>query len=75
VSKDLLYLTGTSEVLQRITEYTTEGRQAFLGSTLVQDEVIRNLIEISEAVKNLSSNVLKAQRPHLGGQSLGCGMF
>jgi uncharacterized protein with HEPN domain len=46
VSKDLLYLTSISEALERIAHYTTEGRTAFLASTLLQDGVIRNLIVI-----------------------------
>jgi len=54
VSKDLLYLTSISEALERIALYTTEGRTAFLASTLVQDGVIRNLIVIGEDLKNLS---------------------
>ncbi len=57
MSKDLLYLTSIAEALERITLYTMEGRSAFLASTLVQDGVIRNLIVIGEAVKNLSSEV------------------
>jgi uncharacterized protein with HEPN domain len=61
VSKDLLYLASISDALGRITEYTTEGRQAFLASRLVQDGVIRNLIVIGEAVKSLSSELRDAE--------------
>ena len=61
MSKDLLYLTSISDALDRIAEYTTEGRRAFLASTLVQDGVIRNLIVIGEAVKNLSSELRDAE--------------
>ena len=57
MSKDLLYLTSISEALERITLYTIEGRSAFLASTLVQDGVIRNLIVVGEAVKNLSADL------------------
>ncbi|TVS01933.1 MAG: DUF86 domain-containing protein [Cyanobium sp. PLM2.Bin73] len=57
MSKDLLYLTSIAEALERITLYTMEGRSVFLASTLVQDGVIRNLIVIGEAVKNLSSEL------------------
>lgn len=62
MSKDLLYLTSISEALERITLYTMEGRSAFLASTLLQDGVIRNLIVIGEAVKNLSEE-LRASEP------------
>lgn len=61
MSKDLLYLASISDALDRITEYTKEGRQAFLVSTLVQDGVIRNLIVIGEAVKNLSPELRAAE--------------
>jgi uncharacterized protein with HEPN domain len=61
VSKDLLYLTSISEALERIAHYTTEGRTAFLASTLVQDGVIRNLIVIGEAVKNLSTDLRESE--------------
>ena len=57
MSKDLLYLTSIAEALERITLYIMGGRTAFLDSTLVQDGVIRNLIVIGEAVKNLSSDL------------------
>jgi uncharacterized protein with HEPN domain len=74
VSKDLLYLTSIAEALERITQYTTEGRQAFLASTLVQDGVIRNLIVIGEAVKNLSSELRDSEGATLGSPSPACGM-
>jgi uncharacterized protein with HEPN domain len=61
VSKDLLYLTSISEALGRINLYTSEGRSAFLTSTLVQDGVIRNLIVIGEAVKNLSVDLRESE--------------
>jgi len=61
VSKDLLYLTSISEALERITLYTIEGPSAFLASTLVQDGVIRNLIVVGEAVKNLSADLRESE--------------
>lgn len=61
MSKDLLYLTSISEALERITLYTLEGRGAFLASTLVQDGVIRNLIVVGEAVKNLSTDLRESE--------------
>ena len=61
MSKDLLYLTSIAEALERITLYTMEGRSAFLASTLVQDGVIRNLIVVGEAVKNLSVDLRESE--------------
>ena len=61
MSKDLLYLTSIAEALERITLYSIEGRSAFLASTLVQDGVIRNLIVVGEAVKNLSADLRESE--------------
>ncbi|CAK6694034.1 DUF86 domain-containing protein [Synechococcus sp. CBW1107] len=61
MSKDLLYLTSIGEALERIILYTMEGRAAFLASTLLQDGVIRNLIVIGEAVKNLSADLRESE--------------
>ncbi|NQV11693.1 MAG: DUF86 domain-containing protein [Cyanobacteria bacterium] len=61
MSKDLLYLSSISEALERITLYTMEGRSAFLASTLVQDGVIRNLIVVGMAVKNLSADLRESE--------------
>lgn len=61
MSKDLLYLTSNAEALERITLYSIEGRSAFLPSTLVQDGVIRNLIVVGEAVKNLSADLRESE--------------
>jgi uncharacterized protein with HEPN domain len=61
VSKDLLYLSSISEALERITLYSIEGRSAFLASTLAQDGVIRNLIVVGEALKNLSVDLRESE--------------
>jgi uncharacterized protein with HEPN domain len=61
VSKDRLYLSSISEALERITLYSIEGRSSFLASTLVQDGVIRNLIVVGEAVKNLSVDLRESE--------------
>jgi len=50
------------ECIERIEAYTQEGREAFMGSTLVQDGVIRNLEVIGEATKRLSPD-LRNQHP------------
>ena len=61
MSKDRLYLSSISEALERITLYSIEGRSAFLASTLVQDGVIRYLIVVGEAVKNLSADLRESE--------------
>jgi uncharacterized protein with HEPN domain len=60
VKKDRLYLESIRDGLERITEYTAAGEQAFLASRLIQDGVIRNLEVIGEATKNLSSELRDA---------------
>jgi uncharacterized protein with HEPN domain len=57
MSKDRLYLDSIRECLDRIAAYTAEGEATFLDSTLIQDGVIRNLISIGEATKNLSAEL------------------
>lgn len=57
------YLEHIRAALERIAEYTTQGKDAFLASTLVQDAVLRNLEVVGEAVKQLSSE-LRAQAPN-----------
>jgi uncharacterized protein with HEPN domain len=64
MNKDRLYLESILECLDRIAEYTSEGEAAFLDSHLVQDGVVRNLISIGEATKNLSAD-LRAANPQI----------
>jgi len=45
------YLEHIRAALERISEYTADGKGAFLASTLQQDAVLRNLEVIGEAVK------------------------
>ena len=46
-----LYLIQILECIDRIKEYTGQGREAFTGSTMIQDAVIRNFEIIGEAAK------------------------
>jgi uncharacterized protein with HEPN domain len=64
VSGDLLYLIHILERIGRIASYTTDGRQAFLQSMLVQDGVIRNFEVIGEAAKQISAET-KQRYPQL----------
>lgn len=51
---DRIYLLHIRDCLERIVEYTCEGRDAFFADTKTQDAVIRNFEVIGEAVKSLS---------------------
>ena len=64
MTKDRLYLESIRDSLERIAEYTAPGEQAFMDSRLIQDGVIRNLMVIGEATKNLSAE-LRAANPEI----------
>jgi uncharacterized protein with HEPN domain len=49
-----MYLEHIRECVRRIEEYTSEGRERFMQSGLVQDAVMRNFEIIGEAVKQIS---------------------
>ncbi len=57
MTDDRLYLSNILECIERIEAYTQEDRETFMGLTLVQDGVIRNLEVIGEATKRLSEQV------------------
>ena len=54
---DRLYLIHIKECIERIEEYVAAGKTAFLGSTLIQDAVVRNLQIIGQSAKNISPEI------------------
>jgi uncharacterized protein with HEPN domain len=64
MKKDRLYLIHIRECLERIAHYTTDGREKFLATNLIQDAVLRNLQTLSESSKRHSST-LKALHPDI----------
>jgi len=48
-----VYLAQILERIERIEEFTTEGKDTFMGNKLLQDAVIRNFEVIGEASKRL----------------------
>lgn len=60
MNKDRLYLTDILRCAERILAYTTEGKEAFEKSTLIQDAVIRNFEIVGEAVKQVSDETRTA---------------
>jgi len=64
VKDDRLYLLHIQECIVRIEAYTANGRDAFMGSTLVQDAVARNLQVLGESVRHLSDSI-KASQPSI----------
>lgn len=57
MKEDVLYVVHMLECIER---YAAGGRDAFFGSTLVQDAVIRNFEVIGEAAKRLSDEFTRA---------------
>jgi uncharacterized protein with HEPN domain len=64
VKDERLYLIHILESLGKIEDYTRGGRDAFMGSPLVQDAVIRNFEVIGEAVKQIPDS-LKLEHPEV----------
>jgi uncharacterized protein with HEPN domain len=61
---DRVYLRDILERIERIEGYTSEGREAFEESRLVQDAVIRNFEVIGEATKKVST-ALRDENPEV----------
>ena len=53
MSDDRLYLIHILESIERIEDYTREGRETFMDSPMAQDAVIRNFEIIGEDVKQI----------------------
>ena len=54
---DRVYLKHILRCIARIEEYTTEGRESFFSSHLIQDGVIRNLQTLAESSQRLSEGI------------------
>lgn len=66
---DRVYLRHILEAVTRVEEYTANGPEAFLGSTLHQDAVLRNLQTLAEASQRVS-DALKLQHPEVDWKAL-----
>ncbi len=54
MKEDRVYLEHILEAVDRIQRYTSDGRDAFLASSMIQDAVVRNLEVIGEAAKRIT---------------------
>jgi uncharacterized protein with HEPN domain len=59
---DRVYLAHLRDAIERILNYTAQGRDEFVQDEKTQDAVVRNLEIIGEAVKNVS-NELRGKQP------------
>jgi len=57
IDRDRIYLDHIAACIERIEEYTAQGRAEFMASHLIQDGVMRNFEIIGEAAKRLSESV------------------
>lgn len=60
--QDLNYIRHILDCIERIREYTVDGKKAFDANRMIQDAVVRNIEIIGEAVKNMSDQA-KAGHP------------
>lgn len=69
MKRDAAYLSHIRDATRRIQDYTRDGQDAFMASTLIQDAVIRNLEIIGEATKALSP-AFREQHPNIPWSSM-----
>ena len=69
MKRDVAYLSHIRDAVRRIQDYTRDGQEAFMASTLIQDAVIRNLEIIGEATKALSP-AFREQHPNIPWSSM-----
>ena len=66
---DRLYLAHNLDCVSRIEQYTIDGKESFLASTLVQDAVIRNLQTMAESSQRIFNDT-KATHPEIDWRGL-----
>lgn len=54
MNRDQIYTAQILDAIHKIDNYTTDGKDVFLGSALIQDAVIRNIEIIGEITKRVS---------------------
>jgi uncharacterized protein with HEPN domain len=57
-----VYLAHALDGIGRIERYTSDGREAFLRSDLIQDAVLRNLQTVAQSVSKLSPELTASHR-------------
>ena len=69
MKSDKVYLQHILEMIRRIERVSASGRDAFLGSEVFQDAILRNLHTMTETTQRLSSD-LKLANADVGWASL-----
>jgi hypothetical protein len=63
VKDDRLYIDRVLDCVRRIDRYCQNGEEAFRGSELIQDAVLRNLQTIAESTQRISDSLLGEDSP------------
>ena len=66
---DAVYVRHLLECIDRIEQYTKNGRAAFIAETLIQDGVMRNLQTLGQSALKIS-DALKAIHPEVDWKSI-----
>jgi len=69
VKDDRVYFLHIRDAIDRTSDYTSGGKEAFFADRKTQDAVVRNLEVIGEAVKHVSAG-LKAAHPDIPWQRI-----
>jgi uncharacterized protein with HEPN domain len=64
MKSDKLYLVHILECIEKIEQFTSEGKESFFADVKTQDAVLRNLHTLSESSTRISDK-LQSQHPHV----------
>ena len=64
MNRDQTYVNQILDAINKIQEYTKEGRDVFYETLIIQDAVIRNIEIIGEVSKRVSDGFQKPVRLH-----------
>ncbi|MGB3536171.1 MAG: DUF86 domain-containing protein [Microcoleaceae cyanobacterium] len=67
--RDRIYLQHILQCIEKIQEYTCDGKESFISNSLIQDAVLRRLQTMAESTQRLSDD-LKANAPDVDWRAL-----
>ena len=69
IERDRIYLQHILQCIEKIKEYTCDGKESFFNNSLIQDAVLRRLQTMAESTQRLSDD-LKANAPDVDWRAL-----